>query len=402
MILKLAWRNIWRNKRRTWILISAIAIGYFSLFIYMTITEGAIRQVVRNIIDSGTGHIQIHKTGYLSDPEVKKSIKNPDEILKVISTQEVEIATKRINLQGVIYSPQETSPVRAIGGIPEKEKELTSFTEYIIKGKFPEREKEILIGSDLAEILKVDLNDKIVVSCADKNGEISSFAFRISGIFKSPSMEVNKFIVLIHITAAEKIVGYENEANEIVVRLKNDKSLNEVLARMKKLVGPEYEVISWEEVYPLIKYEFELFREMILLFGLIIFLGAVFGIMNVFYMSLFERMKEFGVLRAIGMKPWRLARLIFTEGFLIGLISIGIGFFLGIVMNTYLSVKGLNLSAFSKSLEIWGSGSVIYPYANFITIFELTLLIMGLVIFSVLFPARKAVKIIITEALRYV
>ncbi|MFQ6082999.1 MAG: ABC transporter permease [Candidatus Aminicenantia bacterium] len=402
MIFRLAWRNIWRNKRRTWILISAISIGYFSLFIYMTVTEGAIRQVVENIIDSGTGHIQIHKAGYLSDPEVKKSIKNPDEILKILNFNEIDMVTKRVNLQGVIYSPEETSPVRAIGGIPEKEKKLTKFTEYIVKGKFPEKEKEILIGSELEEILKVDLDDKVVLSCADKDGEISSFAFRVSGIFKSPSMEVNKFMVLTHITAAEKIAGYKNEANEIVIRLKNDKSLKEVLERTKKLIGSEYEVLSWEEIYPLIKYEFEIFREMVLLFGLIIFLGAVFGIMNVFYMSLFERMKEFGVLRAIGMKPLKLAKLIFAEGFLIGLISIGIGFFLGLILNTYLSVKGLNLSAFSKSLEIWGSGSIIYPYANFQTIIELTLLIMGLVIFSVIFPARKAVKIIITEALRYV
>jgi ABC-type lipoprotein release transport system permease subunit len=402
MILKLAWRNIWRNKRRTWILISAVTVGIFGLFFFLTITEGAIKQAVQNIIDSGVGHIQIHRAGYLKDPEVKKYIENPDQIIEKIKSPQIETISKRVNLQGVIYSPIETSPVQAIGGELHKEKFLTRLDDFIIKGHFPQNEKEILLGSELAETLEVGLDDKVVLSSADLTGELSSYAFRISGIFKSPSKEINKYLILIDIKAASKIAGYGNMVNEIVIRLKKDKMVSTVLKNIKQKIDPHFEVLSWGDVYPALKYQFEIFNEMMFIFGFIILLGATFGIMNVFFMSIYERMREFGVIRAIGVKPINLGKLIIVEGLLIGLVSILIGAILSSILYVYLSIKGLNLSVFSRSLEIWGTGVIIYPSINFLSILGLIFLVLFIVLISVLIPARKASKIVIAEALKYV
>ncbi|MEW6456060.1 MAG: ABC transporter permease [Acidobacteriota bacterium] len=402
MILKLAWRNIWRQKRRTWILITAVTIGFFGLFFFMVITEGAVKQAVKNIIDSGIGHIQIHRQGYLKDPEVKKIIKNPDSVIDKLNFPEIELISKRVNLQGVLYSPQETSPVQVIGGVLEKEKLLTKFEEYIVEGDFPKAESEILIGNKLAEILDVKLNEKVVLSSSDINAEISSYAFRVGGIFKSPSMEVNKFIVLIDITAASKISSYKNMANEIVIRLKEEKFIPDTLNKIKDILNSEYEVLSWGDVNPSLKYQFEVLSKSMLLFGFIILFGASFGIMNVFFMSIFERMREFAILRAMGLKPFQLKKLIVLEGILIGLISIIIGSFLNSFLYLYLSFKGLNLSVFARSLEMWGSGSIIYPSLSFENSMGLISLVIIVVFLSIILPARKSAKIIITEALRYV
>jgi ABC-type lipoprotein release transport system permease subunit len=402
MIFKLAWRNIWRNKRRTWILISAITVGVFGLFFFLIITQGAIKQAVQNIIDSGVGHIQIHRAGYLQDPEVKKYILNPDLIIEKIKSPQIETISKRVNLQGVIYSPTETSPVQVIGGELNKEKLLTRLDDFIIKGHFPQSEKEIFIGSDLAETLEVGLDDKVVLSSADLAGELSSYAFRVGGIFKSPSREINKYLVLISIKPASKIAGYENMVNEIVIRLKKDKMISTVLEGIKQKIGSDFEVLSWGDVYPALKYQFEIFNEMMFIFGFIILLGATFGIMNVFFMSIYERMREFGVIRAIGVKPISLGKLIIVEGSLIGLVSILIGAVLSSVLYIYLSIKGLNLSIFSRSLEIWGTGAIIYPSIDLLSILGLIFLILFIILISVLIPARKASKIVIAEALKYV
>ncbi|MCP2519645.1 ABC transporter permease [Candidatus Aminicenantes bacterium AC-708-M15] len=402
MILKLAWRNIWRNKRRTWILISAVTVGIFGLFFFLTITQGAVKQAIQNIIDSGVGHIQIHKAGYLKDPEVKKFIKDPDQIIKKIKSPLMKIISKRVNLQGVIYSPTETSPVQAIGGELGKEKLLTRLDDFIIKGHFPQNETEILIGSELAETLEVGLDDKVVISSADITGELSSYAFRIGGIFKSPSKEINKYLVMIDINAASKIAGYNNMANEIIIRLKEDKALPSVLENIKQKIDSNFEVLSWGDVYPALKYQFEIFNEMMFIFGFIILLGATFGIMNVFFMSIYERMREFGVIRAIGVKPIELGKLIILEGLLIGLVSIFISSILCFILYIYLSIKGLNLSIFSRSLEIWGTGAIIYPSIDLPSIMILIFLVLLIILISVLIPARKASKIVIAEALKYV
>ena len=402
MILKLAWRNIWRNKRRTWILVSAITIGLFGLFFFLILMEGAINQAVQNIIDSGTGHIQIHKKGYLSDPEVKKYIKNPDKLIKKINFPEIEKISKRVNLNGVIYSPRETSPVQVIGGELEREKEFTRLDDYIIKGHFPESGSEILIGSELADILQVELEDKVVISSSDINGEISSYAFRVGGIFKSPSKEVNKYLVLIDIKPASIIAGYKNMANEIVIKLKEEKYIPKVIEKIKKITGLDLEVLSWGDVYPALKFQFEAFTEMMFIFGFIILLGATFGISNVFFMSIYERMREFGVLRAIGLKPSGLGKLILVEGLLIGLVSILISSFLCAILYIYLAIKGLNLSVFSRSLEIWGSGAIIYPSISLEGIMAMIFLVFLIVLISIIVPARKASKIVVSEALRYV
>ncbi len=404
MILKLAWRNIWRNKRRTWILIAAVAIAYFGMFFFLTVTEGAIQQVIQNIIDSGVGHIQIHRKGYLEDPEVKKFIENPSQILKKLKAfeRQIEAYSARVNLQGVIYSPQETSPVQVIGGDLDLEKTLSKLDDYIVDGYYPTSKNEILIGKDLAEILKVNLGDKVVLSCADVTGEIASYAFRVAGIFKSPSKDVNRMLVLVDIRAASEIAGYKNQVNEIVIRLKSDKFTPVVKAELEKMLGEDFEVLSWGEVYPLIKYQFEMFSEFLFIYGLFILMGAVFGIVNVFFMSIYERMREFGILRALGLKPGQLRNLIIAEGFLIAIVAIGVALIPSFALFAYLSVKGLNLSVFSRSLEIWGSGSIIYPALNAGSFIGMTLLIFVVVILSVIFPARKARKIIITEALRYV
>ena len=402
MTIKLAWRNLWRSKTRSIILVVSITIGFFALFFFYSMMEGAVKQVIENIINTGTGHVQIHVKGYLEDPDVKKVIRDPDRILAQIKDVHVLVATKRVNWSGIINSPEETRPIQAIGGVLEKEKKITSFSQYIVKGKFPEKEGDIFIGKNLAELLKVDVGDKVVITSSDITGNLSSYGFRVCGIFETPSLEINKYVVLISYSAARTIAGYDNGANEIVIKLSDSKYIQEVKNNLRKSLGAQYEVLSWDEIYPLLKFEMEVFSEMMLAFGFVILIAAAFGIAEVFFMSLYERMREIGVLRAIGLSPGKISKLVFLESFLLFLVSIGAGGVLNLIFYLYFRHRGIDLSIFSRSLEIWGSGSVIYPYVKIGDVLSMVLMIFIIVILSVFFPMRRARKITAVEALRYV
>lgn len=402
MIFKLAWRNLWRSKTRSVILIISITVGFFGLFFFYSLMKGAIRQVIYNVINSGTGHIQIHIKGYLEDPDVKKVIGEPDKILAQLKSPEVAIATKRINLSGIINSPEETRPVHALGGILKKEKKITNFAQYIVEGKFPEGKRDILMGKELAELLKVGVGDKVVITASDVSGALSSYGFRISGIFETPSLDINKYVVIISYEAASTITGYKGGANEIVIKLSDSKLLDKIKNQLKVALGPGYEVLSWDEVYPLLKYETDVFSQTMLIFGFIILFAAAFGIAEVFFMSLYERMREIGVLRAIGLSPGEISKLVFVEALILFLVSIGAGGVINAIFYIYFYHKGINLSIFSKSLEIWGSGSVIYPYIQIGDVVAMVILVFVIVFLSVIFPMRKARKITAVEALRYV
>ncbi len=402
MILKFAWRNIWRNRTRSIILITSVVIGYFSLFFFYSIDKGAIQQAIENVINSGTGHIQIHIKGYLDDPDIKKKIENPEGIIEKISSPEILSAFPRVDLNGIIASPEETRPVRAMGGKLGELRKNTMFSLYLEKGKFPEKPDQILIGRELAELLRVSIGDRVVITSSSTTGELSSYGFRVSGIFHTPSLEANKYIVLISMEAAKEIAGYKDEVNGIYIKLRNPDHLERVKNRIKKLLGEKYEVLTWDEVFPVLKYEMKSFSQLMLIFGFIILLGAAFGIAEVFFMSIYERMREIGVLRAMGVSPGKITKILLTEALLLAAVSVIAGNIISAAFYFYFAKKGINLSIFSRSLEVWGAGSVIFPLIDFAEVGELILMVFLIVLLSVVFPLRKARKITPVEGLRYV
>ncbi len=402
MILKFAWRNIWRNRTRSIILITSVVIGYFSLFFFYSIDKGAIQQAIENVINSGTGHIQIHIKGYLDDPDIKKKIENPEGIIEKISSSEILSAFPRVDLNGIIASPEETRPVRAMGGKLGEMRKNTMFSLYLEKGKFPKKPDQILIGRELAELLRVSIGDRVVITSSSTAGELSSYGFRVSGIFHTPSLEANKYIVLISMEAAKEIAGYKDEANGIYIKLRNPEHLERVKNRIKKLLGEKYEVLAWYEVFPILKYEMKSFSQLMLIFGFIILLGAAFGIDEVFFMSIYERMREIGVLRAMGVSPGKITEILLTEALLLGVVSVIAGNIISAAFYFYFAKKGINLSIFSRSLEVWGAGSVIFPLIDPAEVGELILMVFLIVLLSVVFPLRKARKITPVEGLRYV
>ena len=403
MLARLAWRNLWRNRIRSWIVIGSVAIGTLGLIVITMLTEGLLRQMVRNVIDGGTGHLQIHPHGYLQDPDVRKRIARPDVILRQLSAMPaIARATPRVVLQGVISSPYNSAPVQIVGGDPAAEREITFFTRYIVRGRFPEHRTEALIGRELAHHLNVDLGERIVLTGADRRGELVSVAVRVSGWVHTPIRDLNRYFVFVPIDVARELAGYRGEATLIVVRLHRDRDVRPVVAAVRHFLPPTLDVTPWDAIHPEIRFQLEIFAEFNWITALIVFLAAALGVMNVFYMAVYERMREFGILRAIGMQPQEIRRLIYFEAMWLSLIGLSLGFLGSLGIYALWNVRGLNLARLSRAMEAWGTGAVIYPSLSWGPILEFLGVLFVCVFLAVWIPARRATRISVVEAMQHV
>ncbi len=403
MLARLAWRNLWRNRIRSWIVIGSVAIGTLGLIVITMLTEGLLRQMVRNVIDGGTGHLQIHRRGYLQDPDVRKCIADPDTILRRLSAiPAIAHAAPRVVLQGVISSPYNSAPVQIVGGVPAVERQITFFHRYIVRGRFPLQGDHALIGQELARHLNVNPGERMVLTSADRRGELVSVAVRVSGWVHTPIRELNRYFVFVPIRVARELAGYRRETTLIVVRLHRARDLRPTVAAIRSLLPPALDVTPWDAIHPEIRFQLEIFAEFNWITALIVFLAAALGVMNVFYMAVYERMREFGILRAIGMQPQQIRRLIYLEALWLSLTGLGLGILGSLGIYVPWHVRGLNLARLSRAMEVWGTGAVVYPSLSWGPILEFLGVLFVCVFLAVWIPARRATRISVVEAMHHV
>jgi putative ABC transport system permease protein len=406
MFIKMAWRNIWRNKRRSWIIICAVVIGLTGMIFSLAFMEGMMRQTLVNALGTHIGHIEIHKKGFENKRIISLNLENPQEIIRVVSEEPGVVAcSPRIVTSGLISSSEGSSGITIVGVDPQKEPDVTTIKECVTKGQYLDVKGafQILMGQGLAEKLKVGLGDKIVLIAQDLTGDMGTGAYRIKGIFKTDSPDFDKQMVYLNLKDAQKLLSLGNRVSEIAVLIDNPRNPEAVQkALLAKLGSENYEILTWKQIIPLMVSEIEFFRESMYILLLIIGIAMAFGIVNTLLMAIMERIREFGIMMALGVRPWKILRLVVTESILLCLCGIVLGSLLSYLLVLYLGNKGLNLSVFSKSLESFGIGHLIYPYLTIVMILlgAITILIMGFL--ASLYPGYKASRLRPVEALRYI
>ncbi len=403
MMLKLAWRNIWRNKRRTLIVLTSIIISVSVLLLIDTISMGIMIQMLENQINLHIAHIQIHKKGFNDDKTVKNYIPNHLKVEKVLKQiNEVKSYSKRIISYGLINSAFNSSGVIIVGIEPENERNITIIPELIVEGRYIGNRGEIVLGKKLAQKLNVEVGDKIVLMVSDLNGNVSSDVFRVVGVYESPSSEFDKVYVYISIESAQTLLGLGDKIVEFALILKDQNFINQVKERISRAIGDSYEVLSYDDISPLIRIGIEMYKELIWIYYLIFGIAVGFGIINIMLMSVFERIREFGVLKAIGMKNKRVFALILLESFIIGILGTIIGLFVGLIFYFPLSRTGIDLGIFAESLAWFGSGRIIYPVLTGFTLFLLLFTMPFISVVGAIYPAMKSVKFEPVEALKHI
>ena len=404
ILIKLAWKNILRNKRRTIIAATAISIGLAALIFVDAYMIGMKDNMIKTATASFLGDAQIHRQGFRDEQEVTLTIQEVETITRKLAKESiVQYFTRRIFASGMIRSAANmNSGIILIGIFPGTERFLSQIDDAIIEGTYFQgnNENDIVIGSKLAEILEVELGDKVPVTVSQVyGGEFSQVGFRVSGIFKFADEGMNSSMVFVRIHKAQEMLGIGNDVHEIAIKFTSTEySLDKNLPFWNTYDIHGNEVVSWTDILPQINTLFVISKYSKYIMGSILFIVVAFGIVNTLFMSLYERMFEFGVLRAVGTRPFGMARLILFEAGALAVVSIAIGVILGSIITGTLAHFGINFTG----IEMMGVTIQEYIYPVF-AVEQFIMYPISVFIFTIiagLYPAWHVARMSPVDAMR--
>jgi putative ABC transport system permease protein len=408
MIFILAWKNIWRNKKRSLIILAATAVGLAAGLL----SVGAMTGMYDSMVDAGIrrelGHIQIHTAAYNKDQLINQYLPNVDSVIQTVrSVNDIESYTTHSIVEGMASSASVATGVKVIAIDPVQEKTVFLISESMIEGSYLssdsaefQRSQSIVIGKKLSEKLKLRLRSRIVLSFAGLDGNIIYGAFCISGIYKTDATNFDGMNVFIKQKDLSSLVGSFLPIHEIVVRTRNQLLLDTTKNAIQKSLPNDVIVESWKDISPELKLTADLTDVSNIIFlGLILF-ALLFGLTNTLLMSVLDRVRDFGVLLAIGLYRRRLFFMIILESLMLSFTGGAIGVPIGWVITQYFHTKGIDLSTFSAGLESYGIPSMLYPYIKPSIYPILTIMMVITSIIAALYPAIKAIRLKPVQAIR--
>jgi len=406
MYLKLAWRNIWRNPRRTTVILVAVIIGVWSMVLLGALMRGIAVGMIENGIATLTGHIQIHHKGYRDDPAIENSIADTQAVENALNELLPPEAhwSGRVRVNAIVNNARHSSGVTMVGIDPLAEAQISFIGKAISSGQYLESNDVdgILVGEALLQKFETKIGYKLVLMSQDTNREIASRAFRIAGVFRAEMESTEKQFVFVSRAAAQKMLKLGDGISEVSVLLPEDRESQKVYNEFKSALPPDrFEIHHWQEMLPFQTAYLKILDGFMWFWFLIVFVAMGFGVVNTTLMAVFERMREFGLMKALGMKPWRILREVLVESSLLLICGIVIGNFLGFLSIYAFSGSGIDLSALSAGAEYAGMTRIIYPAVTIkdIVVANLTVLLLGLLVS--LYPAIKAARFTPLQALAH-
>ena len=404
MDLTVAWRNIWRNPRRTAVLMIAVIVGVWSMVFLTSLMRGMVEGMIETGISTLAGDVKISAQGFASDPSLENRIRDPEQLVRKIRSrlpQDARMAT-RIRVNAVAQNARHSAGVTLVGIDPGQEASVSFIGEGVAAGTMlePGDHRGIVVGEALVEKFETDLGYKLILMSENANNEIASRAFRIRGIFGAELESTEKGYLFVSKAAASGMLGIGPDISEISIRLENHHLADAVAGEIASALDTtRYTVRSWRELLPMLEAYIQIFNGFILLWYLVVFVAMAFGIINTTLMAVFERMREFGLLKALGMRPWWILRSVLMESFFILLIGAVAGNALALPLVYALGRYGIDLSAFSAGFEYAGMSAVIRPelFAADLVLANAVVICLGLAVSA--YPAARAARITPVEAM---
>ena len=403
LTLKLAFRNLFRNTRRTVLTVMLIGFSLTALILTDALVVGMLDLMVNSVTKNLVGDAQIHRNGFRENYDVDYYIEGTQKIASELSEDPaIEEYAVRALSGGMVSSSYNVTTGMLYGVEPEAEARIGNLKNAIIEGDYLSgKAGEILIGQGMAELLEVEPGDRIVITLSEvDDGEMAQALFRVSGIFHFGLREIDENTVFANITKVREILGMTpDQSHEIAVRFVNPADAdNPDTAIFNRFNTKELETLSWFDLNKAIGSMIEMSSYSSLIVGMVLFLLASLGVINSMFMSIYERIYEFGVIKAIGTRPGSLGKLILTEAFLIGLLSCVFGMSLGYLIGDYTSVHGVPLG----ELEVSGIAfdGKIMTRLTLDQFINFPIYVVLLTVIASIYPARFATRIVPTEALQ--
>lgn len=407
MIPILAWRNVWRNPTRSLVVILAIALGIWAAMFMSGFATGMAQSYIDNSISSLISHIQIHHPEYKEEEDIQYQLQDLQAIRQVLEgTEDAQYSFRTVS-NGMIASSKSSRGIKIRGIEPDAEHAVNGIGDKMIEGDYfvKDRKNQLLISQRMAEKLGAKIRNRLVLTFQDEEREITAAAFRVVGIFDSknnPFDDSHVFVQqtdLIRLLRTNESDSQQSFMHELAILLPDVSQMDDVQMKLQD-VAPNMLVENYREVAPDIQLYESMIGSMSLIYLTIIMLALVFGIINTMLMAVLERIKELGMLMAIGMNKIKVFSMIVLETILLSLIGAPLGMLLGGLTVELVSKYGLNLSAFSSSLQMYGLSDIVY--------FDVAPHVYGQVAISValtaiiasIYPALKAIRLKPVEAIR--
>ena len=399
-LIKISWRNIWRNKLRSLVVITSIVFGLLGGIIIIAMSYGLNEERMNNAVDTYLSHIQIHNNLFSEDYNIKHTINNLDVIEKAINEDERVVSySKRIVLNGMLSNSNGSYGIQVKGIDPDEEVKVTNTHEKIIDGEYfrSKRDNTILVGKKLADKLNLKLKSKVVITFQDENYELTSLLFRVEGIFRSGNSRYDEMNVFVQNKSIIKNLPGFNGYHEMPILLSDIELRGEVKKDLIPLSSDNI-VEGWDDISKELAYANEMLSAVLYIFMMIILSGLSFGVINTMLMAILERRKEIGMLMSIGMNRYKIFMMISFETIFLSLVALPFGLITSFLIVEYYSVVGIDLSIVEAGLENFGVGTRLYFKVPNEEYFYVSLMVFVISIFSSVFPSIRALKINPVEA----
>lgn len=403
VVLLLAWRNIWRNKARSLIIMGSVALGLVAGLFVLSLYKGIMSDRVRTVIDTEVSHLQIHNRSFKEDLDPRYIIENKGNVVKKLGEMPiVSVFTSRTIGQGMIATGTGSSGIQIIGINPERENVVSQLNSKILEGNgfATAKKNQVIVSRKLADKMHLKENTKIVLTFTDRESNIISAAFRVSGIYQTDNAPRDERVVFVRQADLNSLIAMDDEFHELAILLTNDADVDLV---QKELIRsfPDLQIETWKELSSETKLMLDTTEEYSSIFIGIIMIALSFGIVNSMLMAVLERSREIGMLLALGMNRIRLFNMILMETILLTLTGAPVGILITWLIVGYYRQHGLDISSLGgEAMSSFGFSSIIYPEFPWGRIISEITIVITAALVSSLFPAIKAIRLQPVEALQ--
>ena len=408
---KMAWRNVWRNKRRTFLTIGAIAFASLLLVFMLSFQFGTYEAFINAAVKISTGHIQVQAKDYLDKTDIRLTVDDPEAVGKILDeTEGVRAFTYRAEGFSLVSSKERTYGVLVVGIDPEREQKVSTLKSLIREGEFlaPGDTEEALVGKLLADNLQVGLGDELTVLGQGRDGSVAATVVKVKGIFSSGQDDFDRSSIQIPLKTFQDVYTMDGSVHKVVAIADSlgdvDKIKAEIRPRLKGL-NPDRRplvVLDWKEIMPGLLQSIKIDLISGLIFYVILIIVVAFSIMNTFLMAIFERTREFGIMMAVGTAPGRLVKLLLIESTAMTMLGIVAGIIGGILVTSYFQVHGIDIGGSSEFLRQYGISGKLYPQLSLLSATIGPGLVLIITLIAALYPAFRVRSLKPVEAISHI
>jgi ABC-type lipoprotein release transport system permease subunit len=401
IVLRLAWRNLWRNQRRTWIMLGAIIVGVWAMIFMNALMRGMVDDMVKQGIEALPGHVQIHNPAFRDDPTVDNLMPAPADGLKAALDGDGVVAwASRVRVPAVVSSERDSRGITLIGIDPEAEKGISFLADDMTAGRYLEGidDDGLIVGRRLLDKLETGLDKRVVVMTQNPDNDIVDRGFRIVGVYESDMASLEETLAFTGRAPLQDLLGIGDRVSEIAALGRGYRSVEPLYTSLADAAGPSLEVLPWYELDPYLGTMLKVMDGFVLVWIVVVFLALSFGLVNTLVMAVFERVREIGLMLALGMKPAVVLGQVVAES----LMLLGIGLVAGNAL-AWASIQpitdGIDVSVVAQGLEMMGASSVLRPSLQVSDMLLSSVVVIVLGFLASLSPAWRASRYEPVEAI---